>query len=266
MLARWLTRPYPVRRDRPLVLAHRGASADAPENTRAAFREAARQGADGIELDVMRCASGELVVCHDPWLDRLAGEHLEVARTPWPVLRRLDVGRRFGGAFAGERLATLDEVLAELPRIFFVNVEIKCDELVNDRGLAWKLARAVHHREVTQEIVFSSFNPLALARARLFAPRVPTALLIGASHNLPVREQAAKALGVSGLHVEAGLCARENVRRWREQGLRVAAWTVDEPAAIERCCHAGVDVVITNQPAATRSAIERMGIADERPV
>ena len=65
-----------------LLLAHRGASADAPENTLTAFAEAARQGADGVELDVMLCASGELVVCHDEKLDRLAGLPWRVQATP----------------------------------------------------------------------------------------------------------------------------------------------------------------------------------------
>ena len=74
------------------ILGHRGASAEFPENTIEAFLGAAEQGADGVELDVMRCASGELVVCHDERLDRLAGLELEFARTSWRRLKTVDVG------------------------------------------------------------------------------------------------------------------------------------------------------------------------------
>ncbi|MBI5548064.1 MAG: glycerophosphodiester phosphodiesterase [Deltaproteobacteria bacterium] len=261
MLARLLTRPYPSRHDRPLVLGHRGASADAPENTLAAFREAVRQGADGVELDVMRCGSGELVVCHDEWLDRLAGEHLEVARTPLVALRRLDVGSRHSARFTGERIPTLAEALAVLPRAAVCNVEIKCDTLL-DRGLSFRVAREIRRSEAGQDLVLSSFNPLSLARARFFAPRLPAALLVDTSQNLPLREAAARALGAAAVHVEHRLCTPDSVRRWHRQGFKVAAWTVDEPGDVERCCAAGVDVLISNRPRAVLVSIDRLGIAD----
>src|SRR5512142_2887541 len=92
---------------RTLVLGHRGASADAPENTLAAFRLAVAQGADGVELDVWRCASGEVVVIHDADTRRTAGEVLAVPDASWPALRALDVGAWKGEGFRGERIALL---------------------------------------------------------------------------------------------------------------------------------------------------------------
>src|SRR5579863_8095472 len=91
-------------RERPLVIAHRGASADAPENTLAAFRLAREQGADAIELDVMRCATGEVVVFHDDDLQRYFGRPTLIRDLSFEDLRKLDVGR-------GEQIPTLDEVL-----------------------------------------------------------------------------------------------------------------------------------------------------------
>src|SRR5215207_7201024 len=123
-----------------LLLAHRGASADAPENTLDAFAEAVRQGADGVELDAMVCGSGEVVVCHDEHLDRLAGLSWEVRRTPYWKLRRADVGSRLG--FAPARIPLLTEVLELLPAQLLVNVELKCDR-VEDDGLSVKVARLV---------------------------------------------------------------------------------------------------------------------------
>jgi len=261
MFARLRARPYPSRYDRPVVLAHRGASSDAPENTLAAFREAVRQGADGVELDVMRCGSGELVVCHDARLDRLAGEHVQVARASFDELRRLDVGKRFGERFAGERIPTLAEALLALPRASVCNVELK-NETLRDHGLAQAALREIRHSESGQEIVISSFDPLSLLRARLFAPRLPCAMLVDVSQNLPAREMAARSLRVAAIHAEQHLCTKENVKRWHGRGFKVAAYTVDEPADVERCCAAGVDVLITNQPRATLALMERLGIGD----
>lgn len=257
MLGR-LTRPYPTRLRRPLVLAHRGASADAPENTVAAFREALRQGADGVELDVMRCGSGELVVCHDEWLDRLAGEHLEVAQTPLSTLRRLDVGVRFDERFARERIPTLAEVLAVLPRGTVCNVEVK-GSAARDRTLVWSVARELVRSEAGQEFVLSSFDLPAVVQARGVCFRYPTALLVEPSQFLPPRVLLSRVLGLAALHVAHPLCTKDSVREWHRQGFAVAGWTVDDASDVERCCAAGVDAIITNQPRATRATIDRLG-------
>lgn len=261
MSARWM-QAYPTRADRPLVLGHRGASADAPENTVAAFREALRQGADGIELDVMRCGSGELVVCHDAWLDRLAGEHLEVAKTPLAILQGLDLGRRFGARFAGERMPTLHDALRALPSRAVCNVELKSEHPLRDRGLAWTVSRELRRADPGQELVISSFNPGALVRMRLFAAHLPLGLLVDASQRVLPRLVAALAVRASAIHVPHRLCTRESVAGWHARGLKVAAWTVDDPADLERCCAAGVDVLITNQPRATLDTLDRLGVAD----
>src|SRR5512147_1098251 len=109
---------------RPLVLGHRGASAAAPENTLAAFRLAMEQGADGVELDVHRCATGEVVVIHDEDARRTAGADLRVAASPLAALRALDAGGWRGERFQGERIPLLAEVLEALPGAL-VNVELK---------------------------------------------------------------------------------------------------------------------------------------------
>src|SRR5256885_17273180 len=114
------------------ILAHRGASADFPENTLEAFEGAVMQKADGVELDVMRCSSGELVVCHDEKLDRLAGLGWWVHATPWWKLQKADVGSCLG--FKPARIPLLEEVFEALPERMLVNVELKC-ETADDRGL-----------------------------------------------------------------------------------------------------------------------------------
>src|SRR6266542_5407411 len=117
--------PRPPRAEgRPLVLGHRGASAEAPENTLASFRLALAQGADGVELDVRRCATGEVVVVHDEDLSRVGGAPLRVADSPLGALRAVDLGAWAGERFRGERIPLLAEVLEALPAAI-VNVELK---------------------------------------------------------------------------------------------------------------------------------------------
>ncbi len=248
--------PFPTVAGRPLVLGHRGASADAPENTLPAFREAMRQGADGVELDTMLCATGEPVVCHDEWLDRLAGVHLEVGRTSLSELRKLDVGSRFGVAFAGTCIPTLEEVLEAIPEGKVVNVELKC-ETVRDGGLAARVAPLLGRHRARLRLLVSSFNPLSLARARVLANADATGMLMESGQRLAAREAAARLMRTSAIHPEHVLCTRAAVERWHREGLKVAAWTVDAPEDVRRCRDAGVDALITNRPAAVLAALGR---------
>ena len=124
------------------ILGHRGASADFPENTLDALLGAVEQGADGVELDVIQCGSGELVVCHDEWLDRLCGLHWDVRRTPYRKLKQLDVGSRLG--FAPARMPLLDDVFDALPSRVAINVELKCITF-DDEGPATRYTARVRH-------------------------------------------------------------------------------------------------------------------------
>ena len=165
----------PTNPDRPLVLAHRGASAEAPENTLAAFRLAMEQGADGLELDVRRCASGEPVVIHDADTLRTSGAALRVADASLRELRALDAGAWKSPAFRGERIPTLDEVLRELPSSV-VNVELKSDG-VPDAKLARAVAQVIRDRQAAARVIVSSFDPRLLAAFKVAAPEIAPGVL-----------------------------------------------------------------------------------------
>jgi len=161
---------------KPLILAHRGARTQAPENTLAAFRLAIEQGADGIELDVRLSADGEVVVMHDETLDRTTNGRGRVKQYSLDELKRLDAGSHFSCQFAGERIPTLREVFET------INMEARFDvELTDYRNPFGPLTSRVLHLVkgfgLQQRVFFSSFNPFALLAARHLAPEYEYGLI-----------------------------------------------------------------------------------------
>jgi len=254
--------PHPLwRRERPVVWAHRGASRAAPENTLAAFRLAAAMRADGVELDAQRCATGEVIVLHDESLGRTTGYAALVAETPFSKVRTLDAGARFSEQFRGERVPLLAEVLSETPATLLVNVELKCDR-ADDRGLTAAAVGVVREQRAEARVLFSSFNPMCLWRARALAPDVPRALLFERDSSFALRHAlSAPALGAVALHPEELLATPAAVRSWRRRGYLVAPWTVDDPARAEALRAAGATGIITNVPDVM---VARFGTASER--
>lgn len=241
---------------RPLVLGHRGASDDAPENTLAAFRLAIEQGADGVELDVWRCGSGEVVVAHDEDARRVAGSPLRVPDATLAELRALDVGAWKGPRFRGERIPRLLEVLEALPGAV-VNVELKSRG--RDLRLAEAVARDLARAAAQGRVIVSSFDFRLVSAFRLAAPEVPVGLLFDGDHPWRLRTAvAARLLHAAAVHPARELIAPERVARWRRRGLGVNVWTVDAPADIERLVGLGVDAIITNLPGRTRDLVRRL--------
>jgi glycerophosphoryl diester phosphodiesterase len=241
---------------RPRVLGHRGASADAPENTLAAFRLARAQGADGVELDVWRCRSGEVVVVHDPDLRRVAGSPLRVERATLAELRAHDVGAWKGEVFRGERIPTLSEALAALPGAF-VNVELK-SEGGRDLRLARAAARAIEAAGAAGRVVVSSFDYRLLVAFRLAAPAVPVGLLFDAETPGRIATWLGlRLLGAAAVHPGRREVTAARAAAWRARGLDVNVWTVDDPEEARRLAALGAAAIITNVPALIRAALDR---------
>ncbi len=230
------------------MLGHRGASRDAPENTLAAFRLAMAQGADGVELDVWRCGSGEVVVIHDEDARRTAGEALSVPDASWQALRALDAGAWKGDRFRGERIPLLPEVLEAVPGAL-VNVELKGRP--GDHRLAEAAAQVIRRAGAAERVIVSSFHLRLLAAFRRAAPEVARGFLFEGSWMWPLRAAlSARLLRAHAVHPEARLVTPACARRWRRRGLAVVAWTVDEPAEVERLVALGASALISNVPGA----------------
>lgn len=205
-----------------------------------------RQGADGVELDAMVCGSGEVVVCHDESLERLAGVDWAVRRTPLEALRLADVGSRLG--FAPAHIPTLEEVLDVLPGHFTVNIELKCDT-ADDGGLARAVGRLVEARGLEERVVVSSYNPWCLFRLARAYPRLMRGVLLDPDKSFVFQDFVVAPILVShSIHPSSDDCTWDRVRRWGARGWEVAVWTVDDPARARQLRDWGVRYCITNRP------------------
>jgi glycerophosphoryl diester phosphodiesterase len=216
---------------RPLVLAHRGASRAAAENTPEAFRLALALGADGVELDVRRAACGKLVVHHDPVLHGNPVRRLEAP--PLPTLAvALDASA--GG---------------------IVDVELKTDGDVPG-GVAAALCAFLRRRGPRDRVGVSSFDPAALRVVRALRPDIPTALVVAAEAELGAALREASRAGHRALHPERELVDLTLVRRARALGLAVRAWTVNDADEVQRLARLGIDGVITDVPDVARAVLQ----------
>ena len=205
------------------MLAHRGASRAAAENTPEAFRLALALGADGVELDVRRAADGTLVVHHDPVLNGQPVRRL--AQPPVPTLA-----------------AALDASAGGI-----VDVELKTDGDMPS-GVAAALCAFLRRRGARDDVVASSFDPAALRTVRALRPDIPTALVVAAEDELSAALREAERAGHRALHPERELIDRALLRQARKRNLAIRAWTVNDADEIARLAKLGVDGLITDVP------------------
>lgn len=233
----------------PLVVGHRGASAHELENTLAAFRRARADGADGVELDVQRALTGEVVVFHDDDLARLAGRPGAIPAMPFAELREV----RLGG---GHYIPTLSDAIEELGPTLLVNIELKAPHVLPGLRLVGPVAALVRKHGLGGRALVSSFHPAVLAAFRAFAPEIPTGYLFYADQALPLRRGwPAKVLRPLAMHPEHILATAPRVATWHARGLAVNVWTVDDEHELRRLAAVGVDGIITNDPSRARRAL-----------
>jgi len=235
--------------DRPPVeiVAHRGASHDAPENTVASFRAAWEQNADGAELDIYLTADSHIVVCHDKNTKRTAGVELVVASSTLAELRTLDVGIWKDLQFAGERIPTFQEMLATLPPDRKVYVEVKCGpEIVPE--MVHQLEASGLPPERTPVICFSADVVAAVKTAR---PDLPAYWLSDLKEGKTAESLIARAreIHADGLDLKAGPeLDQAFADKVKAAGLRLDVWTVNDPALARRMVEIGVAGITTDRP------------------
>jgi glycerophosphoryl diester phosphodiesterase len=234
--------------DSLFLYAHRGASAEAPENTLAAFRRALAAGADGIELDVHLTRDGVPVVIHDDTLERTTDGAGRVAARSAAALQELDAGSWFAPHFAAEALPTLEEVLRLFGGRLRLNLEVKAVRA----GMA---VLELLTRFPRAEVVVSSFDHGLLTRLRRAAPDLSLAVL--ADHDWHRALAKAAALRVCAFHPRADLVNRPLLTACRRLAMPVHAWTVDDPGRARTLVRLGVAGLFTNDPVLLRQQFPR---------
>lgn len=215
----------------PLVIAHRGDSTHKPENTLAAIAGALEIGAAIVEFDVHLSRDGQVMVIHDPTVDRTTNGHGHVKDLRLEELRRLSAGypSQFGSTYAGERIPTLAEVLGLLRERAQAMIEIKTEAVTDDAdgGIEAHVVEAVRHAGMEKDVALISFDRRALVRCRTLAPDVVRGHLFDRGQP---GEMLAGAREVSSelIMPEKRLLSDELRDRAREAGIKVATWVVDE--------------------------------------
>ncbi len=252
----------------PLIIGHRGASAVAPENTIAAFKEAIAVGSDGIEFDVRVTRDGVPVVIHDSTFHRTAQLPQRVADLSWSEVQKVDVGSWFARSrklapelFATETIPSLEQLFT----LFTANnlmlfLEMKCDSVGEQVPLAEACCKLINEYSFKERVFIECFDLGALEVVRNIDSEIKTAALFQPSLSTPsvLSDQRiinqATAVGASALALHCRLARESLIQNAKDARLPVAIWTVDDPAWIERARSLGVDALITNNPAAMLAA------------
>jgi glycerophosphoryl diester phosphodiesterase len=225
-----------------LIIAHRGASSYAPENTIAAFDLALQMGACHLELDVHLSRDDFLVVLHDDTVDRTTNGSGPVASYTLAALQALDAGAWFGEAFVGARIPTLADVLRRYQGRAHLHIELKG----HTAHLPQRTVDLVRTHGTAQRVIFTSFQHIHLQTMRAYAPELPTGWLVGESSDVVITQ--AHALGCLQLCPRASLVTPELVQRLHAAGFIVRAWGVANEALMRQVVEAGADGMTVNFP------------------
>ncbi|MBL6765501.1 MAG: glycerophosphodiester phosphodiesterase [Verrucomicrobiae bacterium] len=230
------------------IIAHRGASFDAPENTLSAVNLAWERDADAVEIDVMLSKDGRIVVIHDKDTKRLAGVERKVLDQTWEELQKLDVGKWKDSKWAGEGIPLLGPVLSTIPAGKRMFVELKTGpEIVPELKRAVKSAR-----KQAAQIVFISFSLEACAAAKREFPEHEVAFISryrAGKEKIETLIDQARSAGLDALDLDGnGSVGKREGEAIKRAGLKFYVWTIDDPDRAKELISAGVDGITTNRP------------------
>ncbi len=279
------------------VIAHRGASAYAPENTIAAFKKAIEMKAHWFELDVHLTADNKLPVIHDDDLKRITGVEGKVTEKKWDEIKELDAGSWFSPQFKGEKIPLLEDALKVARGKIGVYIEVKSsdnddpiiplivktlagkdkmtpelmkqleDVIYGSKSrniiLARETVKTVRKMKMEKQIVLQSFSPVICFVLVNEAPDLRTEFLGEEQKDHPEMwdyyVMFGKLLNVAGMNVNKDHLTKERIDQFHADGKTVAVWTVDDENDIRKFANWGVDSIITNKPDVAISILREMG-------
>jgi glycerophosphoryl diester phosphodiesterase len=236
-----------------LIIAHRGASGNAPENTLAAFRKAVALGATFIETDLQLSRDARFVAIHDATVNRTTNGQGAVHDMTLADLRKLDAGSWFGSEFAGERIPTLEEIL-EFSRkndvVFYLEIK---------PGAAWggehALIGALRESGEIPRAVVISFDAAIVLNLRKIEPTLMTGLLYDGQIENPLDK--AVEIGARQVAVRGDLVTPALIAQAKKKDLQVVCWTVNHPAHMRMLAAAGVDGIMSDYPDRLLAAVKK---------
>lgn len=241
----------------PIVIGHRGAAGEAPENTLASFRLAAEQGSHMVELDIHMSEDGKLIVCHDDTLDRTTDISGAIRSLHSDVIREADAGSWFSPSFAGERVPFLEEVYDLLPEHIEINVEVK------DSGGALfdeVLLNYLRGDNRIDRTVVSSFDHKLLLRLKQAEPELRIGLLYAADLIHHASYAALLETEVWSLHPHHGLIGACDAEDAVAAGLHIYPYTANRSADWDRLLSIGVTGIITDYPGRLKEHLSRLNL------
>lgn len=227
-----------------IVLAHRGASGFAPENTIAAFQKAIEKGADGFELDVQLTKDNQLIIHHDFELGRTTTGEGFIKDLSLSYIKEQDAGSWLNEHYKGEKVPTLDEFFEFVPKGLLINLEIKT-LAIDDRDIAKYVVECIKKHQREDDCIISSFNHTVLEKVQKYSTIRTGALVY--SRLLSVSEYF-KYLPVYSAHLAIENTDAKIIREIQNAGVKVFVWTVNLKETAEMLKKYGVDGVITNYP------------------
>ncbi len=228
------------------IIAHRGASGYAPENTLAAIRLALEQGARAVEIDVHQTRDHELVVIHDDNLKRVGRKKGKIKDLRLSEVRAADVGSWFGARFRGERVPKLTEVMDLLDGRTELQLEIKAGSRFYP-GIEERVLDLIHKRGALKTTVVSSFDHVCLYAVRSLDPRARLGYLMGLTGFKTALKECAE-LKAESLHISRRQANARRVKAAQQAGLKVLVYTVNEAKPAARLEKMGVDAIFCNYP------------------
>ncbi len=234
--------------DKALIMAHRGASSMAPENTLAAVKQAIADGADWVEIDVQETADGEVVVTHDSDFMKQAGVGLKIWNATAADLENIDIGSWFDPKFKDERVPKLQDVLVECKGKIGVTIELKY--YGHDERLEERVVEIVEASRMASNVIVMSLKASAVKKMKSLRPSWKIGQLLSVSAGRLTNSEA------DFVAVNASYADRRFVRSAHKIGKEVYVWTVNDAPTMSAMLSRGVDGLITDKPALARSVLE----------
>lgn len=228
------------------IIAHRGASGYAPENTRASILEGLKRGCDGFEVDVQLTKDNKVVVFHDWSLERTSNGNGFLKEKTLGQLKTLDIGNWFSKEFKGEKVLTLEELLGIIPEEKLLNIEIKVRHGEINQIEEKVLEILERHARINSNIIISSFDHRIIKKIKETKPEIQVGLLITAG--LLNMKNYISNFDLYSVHCGGEFISKINVEELKNNNIKIYAWTVNTVEEAKTLDSFGVDGIITNYP------------------